>query len=147
MNCRTARIGRRDVIKEKDTKKKVELPGVLPGIMAVPPRRRSSSGTGGSEESSDRYGLSQLFQPDNAPSEASGELDNSVRTKFKVNLHTDTSDVNLRQRHLLPEQPFGVCPWVGRGQRDRESHREDASGFCSSQREKPRSLAQGTRLV
>ena len=75
---RSARIGRRDIVKEKDMKKKVE-------VTPQPPRRRSSSGAGG-EESSDQYGLSQLFQPDNVPKGAhpEGEDNTTVRTKFKV---------------------------------------------------------------
>ena len=79
---RSARIGRRDVIKEKDMKKKLDGSGV--GVA----RRRSSSGVAGTPEDAD-YGLSQLFQPDNAPKmEPGAEVaeDAMVRSKFKVHV-------------------------------------------------------------
>lgn len=88
---RSARIGRRDVIKEKDMKKKLEVTSVAstPGGG----RRRSSSSSGAWTEETDQYGLSQLFQPDNAPKVGATteevqsvmkEEANTVRTKFKV---------------------------------------------------------------
>ncbi len=87
---RTARIGRRDVIKEKDTRKKLERV-LASGASATSIRRRSSSGAGaGGGEETDQYGLSQLFQPDNAPKdEGAGREaeDTAVRTKFKVQMH------------------------------------------------------------
>lgn len=81
LSHRSARIGRRDVIKEKDMKKELDGSGV---------RRRSSSGVGGTPEDAD-YGLAQLFQPDNAPkmgvaSEPGADAaeDAMVKSKFKV---------------------------------------------------------------
>jgi hypothetical protein len=78
--CRTARIGRRDVLKEKELKKVLD-PVATP---IITPRRRSSSSA---VEDSDQYGLSQLFQPDNAPrgmTTVPEEEDGHVRSKFKV---------------------------------------------------------------
>lgn len=68
MSFRSARIGRRDILKDSILKKK--LGGAPVGVPAVSPstgvRRRSSSGAGHAE-GEDQYGLSQLFQPDNVP--------------------------------------------------------------------------------
>ena len=67
--------------------KKTTEPPLTP---TAPSRRRSSSSA---TEDTDQYGLSQLFQPDNAPrgvmatvpEEGSVKMeDTSVRTKFKV---------------------------------------------------------------
>lgn len=91
---RTARIGRRDVLKEKDLKKGVEAP---PTPTTSSRRRSSSSAT----EDADQYGLSQLFQPDNAPRGVMATVpeeggikmeDTSIRTKFKVAPMQDTGD-------------------------------------------------------
>lgn len=74
---RTARIGRRDFLKEKDLKE--------PATASPVSRRRSSSSA--VAEDADQYGLSQLFQPDNVPRGMEGYVkteDSSVRTKFKV---------------------------------------------------------------
>lgn len=85
-SLRTARIGRRDVIKEKDLKKKVDpvTPTAAAAAVTTPPvsRRRFSSGTSVGED--DQYGLSQLFQPDNVPRGSVSEENSSIRTKFKV---------------------------------------------------------------
>ncbi len=89
MSCRSARVDRRE--KEKELKKKDPSTPVTPTSGGGGGRRRSSSGVGG--EGGDQYGLSLLFQPDNAPKggvtpiteEAELKVkDTAVRTKFKV---------------------------------------------------------------
>lgn len=84
-------------------KKKLDGSGV--GVA----RRRSSSGVGGTPEDAD-YGLSQLFQPDNAPKTEPGSEaaeDAMVRSKFKVHV----CGVQYLEYHLWRHFGAGGIHW------------------------------------